>query len=145
MISILLKHSVHLKWYQLFWNILYILNDINSSETPCISEILSIFFQQPEHLKWYSFFWNTLYINSEWIFKTVSFISITFHQVSFYLFSFRCLISSWNCSFIVSSFKEEAEFVLQYKILYSGLLDSSNSLLFIVDLLTFHQQNSQVN
>ena len=64
-ISIFLKHPIHLKWYQFFWNTLYISSDINFSETPYTSQVISIFLKHPIHLKGYQFFWNTLYISSD--------------------------------------------------------------------------------
>ena len=40
MIWIFPKHPIDLKWYQFFWNALYISNYIKYYETPCINTIM---------------------------------------------------------------------------------------------------------
>ena len=75
MISIFLKHPIHLKWYEFFWNLLYISNAINFSETTYTSQMLSIFLKHPIHLKWYQYFWNILYISNDMNFSETSYTS----------------------------------------------------------------------
>ena len=48
------------RWYNFFWNTWHISNDINFSEIPCTSQMISIFLKHSAHLKWYQYFWNTL-------------------------------------------------------------------------------------
>ena len=89
MISSFLKHPVYLRWYQVFWNILYISDDIKFSETShishdikfsetsCISQMISSFLKHPVLSKF-----SVVYI------KKVKILYQPFHS-SFHLFAFQ--------------------------------------------------------
>ena len=87
MTSNFLKHPVHLKWYQIFWNTLYISKDIE-------------FFEHPVRLKWFQIFWNTLYISNDIKYFetpcTSQMISNFFKSCSVIIFEFRLTVKEFQ-------------------------------------------------
>ena len=83
MISIFLKQHVHFKWYQFFWNNLYISNDINFFwNNMYISNDINFFWNNMYISNDINFFWNNLYISNDINFSETT---CTFQMISIFL------------------------------------------------------------